>query len=85
MPCNSCATPGELSSSDAREALKRVKALEEALCGLCQQLTETSYAGVTKKLHPQLESWWSEHKKQPGCEAGRKGQNWIYAKTSGKS
>lgn len=38
----------------------RIAMLEEALCGLCQQLPHR---------HPQLDAWFEWHKQQPGCEA----------------
>lgn len=64
MPCNMMegATSGDFALSETNDLRKRVAALEEALCGLCQMMDEI-------QMHPQLRHWFQDHKRKPGCSA----------------
>jgi hypothetical protein len=64
MPCNMMDgySSGDAAWSKAEDAQRRIYALEQALCGLCQQL---EIARVP--LHAQLAEWYTKHKARPGC------------------
>jgi hypothetical protein len=71
MPCDMYrgVTSEDFAWADVREALKRVAALEQALCGLCQRIfSEDKFARLQSF---DLAAWFNEHKKHPGCDAGR--------------
>lgn len=73
MPCNMMqGAAGDMAHAAAQDANRRVAQLEEALCGLCQMLSETKDPKLKKKLHPQLQSWFDAHKQKPGCQAGKR-------------
>ena len=65
MPCSSGQWDSGPSWGDLREVKERISSLEEGLCGLCQMFD----GQIT--LHPQLETWYEKHKKQPGCSVGK--------------
>jgi hypothetical protein len=67
------ASSGDFAQNSADKALKRIAALEEALCGLCQTLA-TNYPTDTRgrrPMHPQLLAWYESHKSHPGCEMNK--------------
>lgn len=75
MPCSSSEGQGSYQWSDHpttenfKRLEKRTAELEQALCGLCQQLTATNDPTITRSLHPQLQAWFDAHRQLPGCEA----------------
>lgn len=66
MPCNMFGDnpTADFASNRADEALRRVRELEQALCGLCQQLSTEG-----RNMHPQLHEWFMKHANRLGCVA----------------
>ena len=83
MPCNMGGpSAGETAREKVAEAereitilRRRVAALEEALCGLCQQLSSviSENPQTVQVLHPQLQTWFDNHQRLPGCSLNTNG------------
>jgi hypothetical protein len=69
MPCDMYrgATSGDFASNKADRLEIRIAELEQALCGLCQQLSTEYGPNLGRVLHPQLQAWFEKHRDKPGC------------------
>lgn len=78
MPCDMGMTGSAVAmhnAFEAREAAakleRRIAELEQAMCGLCQQLeSQHRLNGFPQPMHSQLQVWFDKHKQRPGCTAG---------------